>query len=141
MVVVVAILLIAACAVSADYNGFFTYKNALLSLPATAALAWAVWDAWRPRQGALHYAAGDWVLVQGDTETVGTLQVVLDLQVYVLVGFTPLPSDPEHAHHLNLATTAPAQWLHLESRHARQYGQDWRSLRRALFAAPAPALV
>lgn len=91
------------------------------------AISAGVWDAWRPRQGALHYAAGQWVLANGDVESRGTLQVVMDLQAYILARFIPsgsaMDASPQHK---------KTQWLHLEGRH----GQDWRALRRALFAAP-----
>ncbi len=94
-----------------------------------AAIGWAVWDAWRPRLGALHYAAGEWVLAQGDVENQGTIRVALDLQSYILVRF--LPSRPPLASPQQLKVKA--QWLHLES----AYGQDWHALRRALYAAPS----
>jgi hypothetical protein len=93
-----------------------------MGLCGIAAIAWAVWDAWRPHRGALHYAAGEWVLAQGDVESQGTIRVEIDLQNYLLVRFTQRGHQP-HTH---------PQWLHLESRH----GQDWLALRRALFAAP-----
>jgi hypothetical protein len=94
-------------------------------------MAWGVVDAWRPRQGALHYAAGEWVLAQGEQERQGTLQVVLDLQSYLLVRFTPSGHPLDSSQQLKIK----GQWLHLES----AYGQDWRALRRALYAAPSVA--
>jgi hypothetical protein len=141
LTLVVTIILIAACAVSIRTTGLFSYEKGLFLLLATAVAAWALWDAGRPRHGALHYAAGEWVLAQGESETLGTLQVALDLQHYVLARFTPLASDADNALAPDLLHIAPAiaptQWLHLDSRQARQYGQDWWALRRALFAAPA----
>jgi hypothetical protein len=134
---VVTIISIAACAVSIWTTELFAYEKGLFLLLATAVAAWALWDAGRPRQGALHYAAGEWVLAQGESETLGTLHVALDLQHYVLARFTPLASEADNALAPHLLQIAPTQWLHLESRQARQYGQDWRALRRALFAAPA----
>ncbi|MGA8516332.1 MAG: hypothetical protein WB821_16340 [Burkholderiaceae bacterium] len=95
------------------------------------AIAVAVWDAWRPRRGALHYAAGQWVLANGDVESQGTLQVVMDLQAYILARFIPSASAMDDSPQHN-----KTQWLHLESRH----GQDWRGLRRALFAQPLSAM-
>jgi hypothetical protein len=80
----------------------------------------------------LHYAAGEWVLAQGESESQGTLRVVLDLQQYLLVRFTPLGHLTASSQQLKIK----AQWLHLES----SYGQDWLALRRALYAAPASAL-
>lgn len=111
--------------------GGFGIKIAFLWWLGALAVAAALWDAWRPRQGALHYAAGQWVLARGDVESQGTLQVVVDLQTYILARFIPSGSalDASPQHH----TT---QWLHLESRH----GQDWRALRRSLFAMPPSAL-
>jgi hypothetical protein len=127
-VVFFAILLIAACAIFYRASGYFDLKIALICAVAVCATSWAVYDAWRPRQGALHYAAGEWVLAQGEQESRGTLRVVLDLQRYQLVRFTPCGSPPASSQLLKIK----AQWLHLES----AYGQDWLALRRALYAAP-----
>jgi hypothetical protein len=101
-------------------------------------------EAFRARQGALHYAAGEWVLAQGEVETQGTLQVAMDLQQYLLVCFTPLHAAPEHG---PLQKIKP-QWLHLERQHTLRQGkqreaapgEDWRALRRALYAPPPIAV-
>jgi hypothetical protein len=124
-----AILLIAAPAIFYEARGRFDLKTWLVFAMAGCALAWGVRDAWRPRQGALHYAAGEWVLAQGEHESQGTLHVALDLQFYLLARFTPSGHLPTSAQQLKIK----AQWLHLES----AYGQDWRALRRALYAGPA----
>jgi hypothetical protein len=129
-------------------GGAFDVQNGLLAGAAAAATAWGLVDAFRPRQGALHYAAGEWVLAQGEHESQGTLQVAMDLQHYLLVRFIPL----EHGLHASQTQSIKPQWLHLERRpsqrqglqHEQIPGQDWRALRRALYAtasaAPAPAL-
>lgn len=112
----------------------------LLSVCAAVTIAWGLTDAYRSRQGALHYAAGEWVLAQGEIEIQGTLQVALDLQYYLLVCFTPLRAAPVHG---PLEKIKP-QWLHLERRHTLRQGnlheaapgEDWRALRRALYAPP-----
>jgi hypothetical protein len=133
VVVLLATVTIAAYAIFHWPTGYFLINfgtpAVLMLLCGIAAIAWAVWDAWRPRRGALHYAAGEWVLAQGDVESQGTIRVEIDLQNYLLVRFIPQG--------LAAANQAPthSQWLHLESRH----GQDWLALRRALFAAPALA--
>jgi hypothetical protein len=129
VVIFLAILLIAAYALFIWPTGVFNVKNGLAAAVAVLALAAALWDAWRPRAGALHYAAGQWVLAQEGVEAQGTLQVALDLPSYLLVRFTPSAPIFDSA---VFSPPAP-QWLHLEPRH----GQDWRALRRALFAAPA----
>jgi hypothetical protein len=144
-VVVFAIILIAACAISYRAGGQFDLKMAVLTGGAGLATLWALADAWRPRQGALHYAAGEWVLAQGEHESLGTLDVTLDLQQYLLVRFTP-SGHAQDAAGLDAAQrhNIKKQWLHLESRHTRRHGQaqgavqwqDWRALRRALFAVP-----
>jgi hypothetical protein len=72
----------------------------------------------------------------GAQERQGTLRVALDLQNYLLVRFIPSGYSsgvlPESLQQLKIK----GQWLHLES----AYGQDWRALRRALYAAPLVAL-
>jgi hypothetical protein len=93
----------------------------------------------------LHYAAGEWVLAQGEHENQGTLQVAIDLQHYLLVRFIPL----EHGLHASQQqqSTKP-QWLHLERRPSQRQGlvreqtpdQDWRALRRALYASTTAAV-
>jgi hypothetical protein len=131
--------------------GFVTLHSASNPSVTTAtALAWgaaglaavcAWWDAWRPQQGALHYAAGDWVLARNGNETVGTLRVAMDLNVYLLVKF--IPQDARlHNYSINMPQS-PAIWLHLEPRngrgaphptHATLRAADWLALRRAVFA-------
>jgi hypothetical protein len=138
-----AILLVAACAIFYGASGVLDIKMLLLAVCATGAIAWAAVDALRPRAGALHYAAGEWVLALGDHESQGTLQVVIDLQQYLLVRFTPLG----HGLQVVPAQQLKPQWLHLESRYTQRQGlqqaqaaaQDWRALRRALFAWAVPA--
>jgi hypothetical protein len=138
------IILIANYSISTSEKWPFFFQNgltqdgqqwgasaALLAVSVLAA-AWAMWDAWTPRLGALHYAAGDWVLARGDVEVLGTLQPVIDLPHYMLVRF--IPHANTSANTLNrdvtgnhLADTHPPlqlhnnqqQWLHLESRHTR----------------------
>jgi hypothetical protein len=131
-VILFAALLIAAPAIFYWASGRFSLKIAGMCAVAVGTLAWGIYDAWRPRQGALHYAAGEWVLAQGGQERQGTLRVVLDLQLYLLVRFTPSSHAPASSQQLKIK----GQWLHLES----AYGQDWRALRRALYAAPANPL-
>jgi hypothetical protein len=101
-------------------------------------------DAFRARQGALHYAAGEWVLAQGEAEIQGTLQVAMDLQQYLLVRFTPLHAAPEYG----LLQKIKPQWLHIERQHTLRQGklteaapgEAWRALRRALYAPPPLAV-
>jgi hypothetical protein len=160
MVLLIASLLIAACAVFYWASGLFDTQNSvfqslrgvLVVAASSVAIALALWDAWRPRFGALHYAGGDWVLALGDVEYQGTISAVLDLQYYMLVTFVPSPHslDPRHLHNKQ------QQWLHLESRHARHPAQldgqagiaparsslhlpSWQALRRAVHAQAVPA--
>jgi hypothetical protein len=130
-------------------SGTFDMQSGLLAGGAAAATAWGLVDAFRPRQGALHYAAGEWVLAQGEHESQGTLQVAMDLQHYLLVRFIPL----EYGLHASQQqqqqqqSTKP-QWLHLERRPSQRPGlqreqtpgQDWRALRRALYATATTAM-
>lgn len=126
-----ATLLIASVAVFNEIGGIFSLKAAVVCATVACAIGWGVYDAWRPRQGALHYASGEWVLAHGELEGQGTLRVVLDLQRYLLVRFTPSDYSLTSSQQLKIK----AQWLHLES----AYGQDWPALRRALYAAPSVA--
>jgi hypothetical protein len=105
------------------------------------AMAWAWWDAWRAPKGALHYAAGDWVLARNGAEAMGTLHVVIDLNVYLLVKFIPQDAGL-HNYSINMPQS-PALWLHLEPRNVRGaqkpntaqlQAADWLALRRAVFA-------
>jgi hypothetical protein len=143
-VVLFTIILIANYSISTSEKWSFFFQNGLTQdgqqWGASAALlavsvltaAWAMWDAWTPRLGALHYAAGNWVLARGDVEVLGTLQPVIDLPEYMLVRF--IPHANTSANTLNrdvtgnhLVDTHPPlqlhnnqqQWLHLESRHTR----------------------
>jgi hypothetical protein len=131
----VAILLIATSAIFYCTGDRFDLKIAFIGVAAVCAITWGVVDAWRPRQGALHYAAGEWVLAQGELESQGTLRVVLDLQRYLLVRFTPSGYASAQLPASSQQLKIKGQWLHLES----AYGQDWRALRRALYAAPSIA--
>jgi hypothetical protein len=130
-VVVFAALLIATGAIFYGAAHSFGLDVAMMFSVAALAMVWGGYDAWRSRQGALHYAAGEWVLALGEHESQGTLRVVLDLQNYLLVRFTPSGDKQAISQHLKIK----AQWLHLES----GYGQDWPALRRALYALPARA--
>ena len=133
--VAIAIILIAACALFISATGHFGLKNSLLLIGCLACTAWLLWDAFRPVRGALHFAAGQWVLAQGDVEYAGTITPRLDLQNYLLVYFQ---SDPSRIGHKKNT------WLHLERRPAPRPGaspqaslspsQDWMALRRAVFA-------
>jgi hypothetical protein len=165
MVLLTAALLIAACAVFYWASGLFDAKNGvfqslrgvLVTTAASVAIALALWDAWRPRFGALHYAGGDWVLALGDVEYQGTLRPVLDLQYYLLVTFVPSTngSDPRDNSDTLQLHNKQQQWLHLESRHARHSGlldgqagtaparsalalPSWQALRRAVHAQAMP---
>ncbi len=105
------------------------------------AIVWAWWDAWRSTTGALHYAAGEWVLAREGVEVVGTLRVVIDLIVYLLVKFIPQDAGL-HNYSIKMPQTT-ALWLHLELRNVRGAHPastaalqvaDWLALRRAVFA-------
>jgi hypothetical protein len=126
---VLAALLIAACAIFYWTTSGFDLKLSFVWGLAALVTAWGVHDAWRSRQGALHYAAGEWVLALGESESQGALQVVLDLQQYLLVRFIPSGHQLATSQYLKIK----GQWLHLEN----GYGQDWLALRRALYAVPA----
>jgi hypothetical protein len=165
IVLLLAAFLIAACALFYWASGLFdaqkgvtqSLQGAALAMAASVTIALALWDAWRPRFGALHYAGGDWVLALGDVEYQGTLRPVLDLQSYLLVTFMPShnSSDPRDGSDPRQLHNNQQQWLHLESRHARhttqlgtQSGQtarstlllpSWQALRRAVHAQAVPA--
>ena len=125
----------------ADNASGLTTATTLAWAAAGLASAWAWWDAWRLQDGALHYAAGDWVLARNGRETVGTLHVAIDLNLYLLVKFTPQDAGL-HNYSINMPQS-PAIWLHLEPRngrsaqhptHAALRATDWLALRRAVFA-------
>jgi hypothetical protein len=140
-VVLLTIILVAACAKFYWASGQVNTRNVVFLAAAATGAAWGVLDAFRARQGALHYAAGEWVLAQGELEIQGTLQVVIDLQDYLLVRFTPLQLAPVHGP----LQKFKSPWLHLERRHTLRHGKlreaapgdDWRALRRALYAPPS----
>jgi hypothetical protein len=154
MVLLIASLLIAAYALFYWASGLFYAKNSvfqswqgiLVAGAVSLAIAAALWDAWRPRFGALHYAGGDWVLALGDVEYQGTLRPVLDLQYYLLVTFVPSTngSDLRDGSDTLQLHNKQQQWLHLESRHARhtthtsQNLSSWQALRRAVHAQAVP---
>ena len=139
----VAIILIAACAIFISAAGHFGLKNGLFFVLCAVCAAWLLWDAFRPVHGALHFAAGQWVLAQGDIEYAGTITPHLDLQRYLLVYFESDPSRIGHKKNI---------WLHLERRPAQRHpvlvgavshtspgpNQDWMALRRAVFAKTPP---
>ncbi len=178
VVLLIAIILIANYLISTSEKWHFFFQNsatqdgqtwgvsAALLVVSVLAVVWALWDAWAPRAGALHYAAGDWVLARGDVEVLGTLQPVLDLPSYMLVRFTPHVDGSAHIQphpHPQLHNNQQ-QWLHLESRHTRHTSTaltassaltaaaraaadsalsqaQWQAVRRAVHAQPvAPEL-
>jgi hypothetical protein len=122
------IFLIATYIVNTWTTGIFDTQNGLVWLLAGLAVAWAGWDAWRPRRGVLHYADGQWVLALGDVEHQGTIHPVIDLPDYLMVKFTPI--DPlaadsatgqQTVHHTDKKQFHPLhqeqcqeKWLHLE---------------------------
>ncbi len=117
-----------------------------LSALAAQAVLWALWDAWRPRHGALHYAQGEWVLALGDVESLGTISVSIDLPRYLLVRFTPQMSDGDQRQTGTQHHNIKAQWLHLEYKKTVHFAggasaltaldhERWLALRRALAAA------
>ena len=126
-----AIILIAACALFTVASGSFAAKNGFLCALTTACSAWLLYDAFRPVRGALHFAAGQWVLAQGDIEYAGTIAPRLDLQTYLLVYFEAFDADSEKT--TGLTSHPKSTWLHLERKHMRNV-PDWLALRRAIFA-------
>ncbi len=141
--VVLLTIFLVAINVLFDCGGcHFWQKNTLLIALSVLVASWAVWDAWRSRLGALHYADGNWVLALGDIESQGTLTIALDLQLYLLVCFTPLRQSTGLSwgrlgrRQQSIITT---QWLHLDlscvptlESHGRTMA--WQALRRALYA-------
>ena len=141
---IIAIILIAACALFISATGRFDVKHAMFFALCLMCAVWLLWDAFRPVHGALHFAAGQWVLALGDVEYAGTITPHLDLQNYLLVHFE---SDPSRIGHKKNT------WLHLERRPAPRtqaglhasplsslgFSKDWMALRRAVFAkTPLP---
>lgn len=109
----------------------FGIKNGLMCGLALVCGLWLLWDAFKPVYGALHFAAGQWVLAQGDIEYAGTITPRLDLQNYLLVHFETGASSPG---------AQKNTWLHLERKPARSAAgttPDWFALRRAVFARRA----
>ncbi len=132
--VLIAIILIAACAYFTLTSGSFTVKNGLMCALTLVCSAWLLWDAFRPVRGALHFAAGQWVLAQGDIEYAGTITPRLDLQHYLLVYFETTTGKQG---------TQKNTWLHLERRRSHKisgHAQDWFAIRRAVFARPSQQL-
>jgi hypothetical protein len=132
--------LVAACAIFYLLAPGLKMQWMLIGIVAALALAWAVRDAGRPVQGALHYAQGEWVLARGDTETQGTLRVALDLQNYMLVRFTaaPLSALPQPAG-VRPQPRITTLWLHLERQYVapvgpQGYALPWAAMRRAVYA-------
>jgi hypothetical protein len=138
---VLTIILIALGAHPLWAGGLFDLKNALLMGLLMACGAWLLLDAWHPHAAAssassmaseCHYtcANGLWAQCLPDgTQIPGTLQSHLDLQIYMLVSFTPsLPNKP-----FFLSTT---QWFHLEASQAdfKNSPARWLALRRAVFS-------
>jgi hypothetical protein len=143
-VILFATLLVANYSISTSEKWPFFFQNSTLqygqqwwdsaALLAVSVLAagWALWDAWAPRPGALHYAAGDWVLARGDVEVLGTLRPVIDLPDYMLVRFTPQTDALALEHRVLRLHNQQQQWLHLERRHTRH-------IPTALLAGTVPA--
>ena len=129
LVILVAIILVAACALFTGVSTDFTYKNAFILLLACISSSWALWDAWRVPHGALHYAAGQWVLSRGDVEFTGTLHILLDFPRYMLVSFQHSGAGVQPTHpYYRPQRFFSSPCLHLEPRHS----PSWLALRRAL---------
>ncbi len=150
LVAAVTIILIAAQAVNTWTTGQFNAQNSVVWLVTGLAVAWGLWDAWRPRRGVLHYAQGQWVLALGDVEFEGTIDVVIDLPNYLLVKFTPVgaaallqtaqnscPDSYPSSYKKEYPQQCQEKWLHLEP-HSKlpTFAADWLALRRAVFARP-----
>jgi hypothetical protein len=131
----VTMILIALCAHSVPATGQFGLKNVALMLLSACAAIWLLRDAWAQPRGQLHYAQGQWLYAQESQETVGTLQLHLDLQSYMLVSF--LPQQPSGRFFLK--TT---QWFHLEATQIDPAAGKaaWLALRRAVLAASEHSL-
>ncbi len=141
VVSVATVLLVVGFATLYSTNKQWDGATAVAWGAAGLAIVWAWWDAWRLSEGALHYAAGDWVLARNGLETMGTLHVAIDLNVYLLVKFIPQDAGLN-----NYSTNMPQSstlWLHLEPRNVRGaqkpntaalQAAGWLALRRAVFA-------
>lgn len=136
-VLLVTIILIAACAYSMPANGQFGLKNSVFLALAAFASLWLLRDAWKRPQGSLLYAQGQWLWLREDQEIAGTLSLHLDLQSYMLVSFKA------HAAQSSFFQTT-TQWFHLEARHADHAASPanpgaWLALRRAIHSPMEPA--
>jgi hypothetical protein len=100
-VIFLAIILIAAHALFYWPDSIFSLKSWWAGACTVMVIGWAGCDAFKPVQGDLRFADGQWVLAQNGLEKQGTLQPHIDLQTYMLVRFSELKSSK---------TT----WLHLE---------------------------
>lgn len=125
-VIVFTIILIASYIVNTWTTGLFSTQNGVLWLLAGLAIAWAVWDAWRPRRGVLHYADGQWVLSLGDMEYQGTIQPVIDLPAYLLVKFTPIYAATDFA--TGQCTAGPSHKKQFHPEHQEQCQEKWLHL-------------
>lgn len=135
----VALILIALCAVSAVDISQLPLKNTLPMALAGLACIWLAQDAFRRPPGSLRYAQGQWYWLSADQEFAGTCVLHFDLQSYMLVRFTEQPATRS----LFPKTT---QWFHLEARRkdpvagAANGRKAWMALRRALHA-PASVMM
>lgn len=133
----IAMILIASCAISMPASGHFSLKSVVLAALAACASVWLLRDAWRRPQGSLHYAQGQWCWLHHGETTMGTLRLHFDLQTYMLVSFTA-----HSVQHKLFQTTT--QWFHLEARHADPAASPagagaWAALRRAVYSPMEPA--
>jgi hypothetical protein len=129
----VSIVLMALSASLIQTSGELGLKHGFfLGLCALAVLG-VIHDAWAAPKASvskLHYAQGCWSLEQEGRVSEGTLQLRLDLQSYLLLGFVPAVTRPPFF----LRTT---QWFHLEACQPEFAGSPlrWQALRRAVFAS------
>ncbi|NJS36621.1 MAG: hypothetical protein HC765_09685 [Brachymonas sp.] len=155
----VMLLTIIMIALSADFmtaSGQFGLKNVLWTGAAAGLLTWAWADVLRQPQGALRLAQGQWSwrkMDRADTqvaskEQVGTLQVHLDLQSYLLVRWSPQQSEQFLSG--RIFRTIPS-WFHLEARHfqdmdvtkpmseaIRVAQPSWQVVRCAVYSSQTP---
>ena len=138
-VLLFTIILVAACATFYWANGLFDAKNSLLLSAATCAIAWVLQMPFALARGrcTMLLANGFWRRVSLKSKELcgspwiykSTCWCVLRLCIlHWLIG--PLQKFKP-------------QWLHLERRHTFRQGklreaagEDWRALRRALYAPP-----